>query len=102
MDLSMATTGLVVFVAILALAIYDLIVVIRKGTASSISQFLITTAFKAPFVSFAFGATVGHLFFVMYDANCTLNWTERMIVAGCGAGVALGVSEIVRAIKPRP
>lgn len=81
-------TGLVVFIAILALAIYDLAVVVFRGTGSSISQFLIKTAFKSPLVSFGFGAAAGHLFFLMYDTNCTLDWPERILVAACGAVIA--------------
>lgn len=67
--MQMNTTGLVVFIAFIILALYDLWCVVRKGTASSISNFLITTVFKSPIISFVFGCIAGHLFFYM--------WAER-------------------------
>jgi hypothetical protein len=82
--LTMDTTGLVVYIGILTLAIYDLTVVLLKGTTSSVSQFLINTVFKSPLVSFTFGATCGHLFFYMWDTDCQPNLVERFLVAGCG------------------
>lgn len=97
--LTMDTTGLIVYIGILALAIYDLTVVVLKGTASSVSQFLISTSFKSPLVSFAFGATVGHLFFFMWDTDCYVNWGERLLIAACGAGFALGVEQLIRGIR---
>lgn len=83
--LDMSTTGLVVYIGILALAIYDLTVVVFKGTASSVSQFLIRTAFRSPLITFAFGATCGHLFLYMWDSDCSPDWTERLIIGTCGA-----------------
>lgn len=94
MGLTMDTTALVVYILILTLAIYDLTVVLFKGTTSSVSQFLIKTSLKSPLVTFAFGATIGHLFFFMWDTDCTPNWAERLVVAGCGAVVGAIVTGI--------
>lgn len=58
----MSTTGLVVTIAVIALGIYDLIVVLFTGTGSSISDYLIRAGFKAPVIVFAFGFVCGHLF----------------------------------------
>jgi hypothetical protein len=80
----MGTAPLIVFIGILTLAIVDLGLVIFKGQGNSVSQFLITTAFKSPLVSFAFGATCGHLFFFMWDVNCSPDWVERILIAFCG------------------
>ena len=58
----METTALVVTGFILALGIYDLIVVARGGVGTSVSRFLQRSAFKSPLVAFTFGFTCGHLF----------------------------------------
>lgn len=68
--MQMSTTGLVVFILILVLAIYDLACVLFKGTGSSVSDFLIKAGIKAPMVTLGFGATVGHLFGAMYPEHC--------------------------------
>jgi len=96
--LDMPTAGLVVFIAVLALAIIDLGLVLFKGTTGSISQFLITTAFKSPMVSVGWGACIGHLFFYMYDTGCEVDWTHRMLIAGCGAGAGIGCYILVKAL----
>jgi hypothetical protein len=88
--LTMHLTGTVVFSGILGLAIYDLITVVKAlkdGTnySNSVSQFLITTAFKSPLISFAFGATVGHLWFYMWDASCNFDHARHFLTGGCGA-----------------
>lgn len=100
-QIDMTTTGLVVFVGILSLAIYDLFKVIKKGTGSTVSQFLVTTAFRSPVVSFGFGATVSHLFFYVYKEGCASGQLERVSYGLAGAGVALGANEIVRALKKK-
>lgn len=97
-NLQMSWAGLFSFIGILATAIFDLGMVVFKGVASSISQFLITTAFKSPLVSFAFGCTVGHLFFYMAPLGCTMDWTERLIVAGCGAVFGIGCFILIKAL----
>lgn len=85
MQLTMSLTALVVYICILTLALYDLTVVVFKGTTSSISQFLIRTSLKSPLINGAFFASIGHLWFIMYPIDCHFDWVERMVVAGCGA-----------------
>ena len=85
--LTMAIGALVVYVAILVVAIVDLTLVIFRGTGSSVSQFLITTAFKSPLVTAGFCFTVGHLF-SMHDLSCNESWVKRG--QDVAAGVALG------------
>lgn len=68
--MQMSITGLVVFIIILVLAIYDLGCVVFRGTGSSVSNFLIKAGVKAPMVTLGFGATIGHLFAVMYPDHC--------------------------------
>lgn len=60
--MTMSTTGLVVTIAIIALGIYDLVVVLFSGTGSSISDFMIRSGFKAPMIVFTVGFVCGHLF----------------------------------------
>lgn len=60
--MTMSTTGLVVTIAIIALGIYDLVVVLFTGTGSSISDFMIRSGFKAPMIVFTVGFVCGHLF----------------------------------------
>lgn len=64
---SMNTTPLVVFVVIIALGIYDLGCVVFSGVGSSISAFMVSLGFKAPFTSFVFGCIAGHFFFYMQE-----------------------------------
>lgn len=58
----MSRTGLIITIAVIALGIYDLVVVLFDGTGSSISDWLIRAGFKSPVVVFAFGFICGHLF----------------------------------------
>lgn len=62
-DLKMTTTALVTTIIIIALAIYDLIVVVvGKGTEQSVSQFMVSMGWNAPMVVFGVGFICGHLF----------------------------------------
>lgn len=63
--MTMSTTGLVITIAIVALGIYDLVVVLFTGTGSSISDFMIRSGFKAPMIVFTVGFVCGHLFAYM-------------------------------------
>lgn len=99
--LTMNTTSMVVYIGILTLAIYDLTVVVFKGTASSVSQFLITTAFKSPPVSIAFGVTIGHLWGVMWPMEAEMDWKKRMVIAGCGAVLGSITTIVVQQIAGR-
>lgn len=66
MKWDMNKTGLVVFIAILAIGIYDLAVVLFSGTSGSVSAFIINTIPLAPGFTFMCGVICGHLFFNMY------------------------------------
>lgn len=61
----MSTTALVFFICFFVLMFYDLIVVIKRGTNSSVSQFLINLGFKSPVFCITFGTAIGHLFIYM-------------------------------------
>jgi len=87
-DLAMPIAGLVVFIAIMGVAIADLfLVLIGRGAKHTVSSFLIRTVFKSPIVSFGFGTACGHLFFYVNDTDCTIDFGERMLVGACGAVV---------------
>ena len=59
----MNRTMLVLFISLIALALYDLGCVVFSGVPSSISQAIFETTHISPIFTFVFGATVGHLFF---------------------------------------
>ena len=65
MKWEMPKPNLVVFIALLALALYDLALVCFFDTTSSISAFMVKTGFKSPLIVFTIGAICGHLFFYM-------------------------------------
>ena len=58
----MSTTGLVITIAVVALGIYDLVVVLFSGEGSSISAWLINAGVKSPLIIFTLGFICGHLF----------------------------------------
>lgn len=60
--MTMSTTGLVITIAVICIGIYDLVCVLRKGTGSSVSDWLIKAGFKSPIIVFTFGFVCGHLF----------------------------------------
>lgn len=97
--LMMLPVGLFVFIGIIVLGIIDLYYVLFKKTSSSVSQFLITTAFRSPFVSFTFGCVVAHLFFYMYPAGESSGIWERLSYAVAGAGVFWGIQQIIFGFK---
>lgn len=96
-DLTMNPVGLILLIGFIAAAIYDLALVIFKGTSGTISQFLIGTAYKSPIISATFGMLFGHLFFQMYPDNCAFNWSARLVTALCGAGLGIGVYVLIQA-----
>lgn len=66
MNLDMNPTALVVFVLFIIAGLWDLWCVVRKGTASSISAFIIRTTHLSPVITFVMGVIIGHLFFSMH------------------------------------
>ena len=94
--LKMMVPGLVVFICIIVLGIVDLYFVLFKDTSSSVSQFLIGTAFQAPFVSFTFGCVCSHLFFYMYPIEKDSGFLMRLSYGAAGAGVFWGVQQLIR------
>lgn len=73
--MQMSVTGLVVTVLIIILGIYDLVAVVYgyltgKTTTTSVSNFLIKAGFTSPMVICAFSYVLGHLYGVMYPAEC--------------------------------
>lgn len=62
---TMPTTGVVVITLLIVLAAYDGIAVVRGGTVSSVSAFLINLSFQSPAFTFCMGALAGHLFLYM-------------------------------------
>ena len=62
-DITMKTTALFTTILIITLGIYDLIAVMfAQNVSISVSRFLINAGFQAPFFTFAFGFTCGHIF----------------------------------------
>jgi hypothetical protein len=57
----MSTTGMIVTGVFIFLGIYDMCVVLKSGSGSSISRFLQRTALRAPIVAFALGFAAGHI-----------------------------------------
>lgn len=98
--LTMHTGLLVVYIAVLVIAIVDFSLVVFRGTGSSVSQWLITTAFKSPLVTMGFCVTVGHLF-SMHDVRCVESWVSRG--QDVAAGVALGwaVTYLILLVRQR-
>lgn len=100
--LQMLPIGLVVFIGIIILGIVDLYFVLFKKTSSSVSQFLITTSFRSPIVSWTFGVVSGHLWFPMYEAGKPHGTLERLWYAACGAFTCWAVMTIVSALRRKP
>ena len=68
-DYTMPLAGLVTTIVIIILGIVDLIFVLRRGTGTSVSNFLINVGFKSPVFVFAIGFVAGHLFGYMTPAE---------------------------------
>lgn len=58
----MPLAGLITTIGIVTLGIIDLVFVLRTGTGSSVSNFMINVGFDAPGVVFAVAFVCGHLF----------------------------------------
>ncbi len=99
--MTMPLTGLIVTILVICLGIYDLIMVVWKGTGSSVSDFLIRAGFTSGFVKYAFGFVSGHLFGRMYlvghpDAE---HWWFVISAALFGGFVGFGIANLL--IKKR-
>lgn len=97
----MSKTGLVVFICLIAFALFDLGLVVFGGTGSSVSNFLINVGFKSPIISFTIGACVSHLFFYMTPEE---EWKENtpwlrikrsIFIMLAGIGVYEGLRRLV-------
>ncbi len=76
----MNKTGLVVFIFIIALAIYDLAVVVFSGTSSSVSNFLTNIGLTSPLFSFVLGCIAGHAIFPMKEKGIKVYADERRAI----------------------
>lgn len=88
--MDMPIAGLVVTILIIVLGIIDLVLVLFRGSGTSVSNFLITTGFKSPLLVFTFGFVSGHLFGQMTLAGNTIQ--EKWLYVGMAGvfGVCLG------------
>lgn len=91
----MSTIGLIVTILIIVLGILDLVVVVWKGTGSSVSDFLIRAGLTSPMITFTFGFVCGHLFGRMTPVGVspTDNIWYVVIAVLFGAGVGYGISQ---------
>lgn len=64
---TMNRTGLVIFIGLLAYALYDLALVTFTGVGTSISNWLTNVAQISPVFTFTVGTIIGHLFFPMRE-----------------------------------
>ncbi len=75
-------TGMVVFGALLAIALYDVLAIVRGGVKSSVSQF-VTNCSVRPRIAFVCGALVCHFFgWVMVPGGDVEEIRTRMFVSG--------------------
>ena len=61
---------------IVAIAVYDVIVIVNGGTEASISHTMIVWSYKYPVFTFLMGFVMGHLFWRMSDTIDTKKITE--------------------------
>lgn len=66
---------LVPFILLFAMMIFDLGLVVFRGTGSSISNAMVTAGFKSPFLVFCCGNVTGHLLFYMQPITCVDRFT---------------------------
>lgn len=64
-------TSIFILVGILLIAIYDVFVIFKGGTAASISMTMIKWSYKYPAFTFFAGFTCGHLFWRVRDIKET-------------------------------
>ena len=58
---TMSRTGLITTIAVIALMLYDLVVVLFTGTGSSVSNFLINSGVRSPVICFGLGWVAAHI-----------------------------------------
>lgn len=98
----MPLAGLVLFILCLVLAFVDLFLVLWGGTGKSVSSFMLNLGFgKGRFTVFAFGCTIGHLFFYMYQDGHTDPGPQRWFDAACGAVAALSIRYLYQLYRNR-
>lgn len=61
-------------IAILAVVVFDVFIIIKKGKYYSISAFIIRTSHKYPSVPFLLGFVCGHLFWSMDTSEI---WSKK-------------------------
>lgn len=76
----MNRTGLVVFILLIAAALWDLYCVVFHGVSSSISNFMVNLGLTSAPVNYVLGCISGHLFFPMVRkgvcSTCSKQMTE--------------------------
>lgn len=65
----MNTTGLVVFIFLIALGLYDLYCVVFNGVASTVSNFIVNLPYYSPAAYGVLCICAGHLLFPMREKN---------------------------------
>ncbi len=61
----MSQTGLVIFILVIILGIWDLYCLVFRGDASTVSRWVLKATKLSPVFAFVLGCVVGHLFFNM-------------------------------------
>lgn len=69
----MSPTVYFIWILILAIAVYDIYIIIKQGKYESISAYIIRGSKKYPLLVLALGITLGHLFWSMD----TFDYLER-------------------------
>jgi hypothetical protein len=96
-------TGMVVFGALLAVALYDVLAIVRGGVKSSVSQF-VTNCSARPRIAFVCGALVCHFFGWVMVPGTGLQQDEirsRMFLSGsaCECEMHLKQCEACQKVK---
>lgn len=65
----MSITLAFIFFMVVAIAVFDVWVIAKKGTQASISAYIIRASHKHPSIPFIFGFIAGHLFWRMSDES---------------------------------
>ena len=73
----MNLTLIFIFSTIVAIAVFDIWVIAKKGKQESISAHIIRASHKHPSIPFIAGYVCGHLFWKMYDVSV---WGEKCLL----------------------